>query len=44
MDEKAKEARNAYNREWRKKNRDKTRLYRERYWKKKGGGSASSSR
>lgn len=36
MDEKAKEARNKYMREWRAKNKDKVKVIQERYWKKKG--------
>ena len=35
MDEKAKEARRAYRREWAKKNPDKVRAIEERYWTKK---------
>lgn len=35
MDEKAKEARRAYRREWAKKNPDKIRAIEERYWTKK---------
>jgi uncharacterized protein YvpB len=35
MNEEAKAARNAYKREWAKKNRDKVRTYMERYWNKK---------
>lgn len=32
------EARRAYQREWRAKNRDKTRAYEERYWARKAAG------
>lgn len=35
MDEKAKEARNKYMKEWRAKNKDKVKVIQERYWKKK---------
>lgn len=35
MDEKAKEARNKYMREWRAKNKDRVKVIQERYWKKK---------
>ncbi|WP_373844427.1 hypothetical protein [Clostridium sp.] len=35
MDEKDKEARNKYMREWRAKNKDKVKVIQERYWKKK---------
>ena len=34
MTEAAREARNAYKREWNKRNREKIRLYNERYWQK----------
>ncbi len=34
MDDKAREARNAYHREWARRNRDKVRLYQERHWAK----------
>ena len=35
MDEKAREARRAYKREWNRKNRDKVRAAQERYWARK---------
>lgn len=35
MDNAAREARNAYRREWYSKNRDKAKAQQERYWKKK---------
>ena len=35
MKDKAREERNAYMREWRKKNKDKTKKYQERYWERK---------
>lgn len=35
MDEKAKEARRAYKREWNRKNKDKVKAAQERYWKRK---------
>ena len=35
MDEKAREARKLYNREWNRKNRDKVKAAQERYWAKK---------
>lgn len=35
MDEKAKEARRAYKREWNRKNRDKVKAAQEKYWTKK---------
>lgn len=35
MDEKAKEARNEYNREWYKKNKEKRKESTARYWQKK---------
>lgn len=35
LDDKAKEARRAYKREWNRKNPDKVKLYNERYWIKK---------
>ena len=44
MDDKAREARNAYKREWAKQNPDKVKAQQERYWqrkaqqKSKGGG------
>ena len=37
MNEKAIEARRAYQREWQRKNRDKVRAQQERYWTKKAG-------
>lgn len=35
MDEQAKEARRAYQREWRRRNRDKMKEYQARYWTRK---------
>ena len=35
MTEEAKQARQAYRREWQRKNRDKVKAYNERYWEKK---------
>jgi len=35
MDEKAREARKLYKREWNRKNRDKVKAAQERYWAKK---------
>ena len=35
LSQEAKEARNAYHREWRKKNPEKVRQAQEKYWKKK---------
>lgn len=35
MDEKAREARRAYKREWNRKNRDKVKAAQERYWSRK---------
>ena len=35
MNDKAREARNAYMREWRKKNRDRVREYNSSYWERK---------
>ena len=35
MDEKAREARRAYKREWNRKNRDKVKAAQERYWARK---------
>ena len=37
MDEKAKEARNKYLREWKRANKDKVKQYDEKYWMKKAG-------
>lgn len=37
LSDEAREIRNAYLREWRKKNRDKCAEYRRRYWEKKAG-------
>ncbi|WP_459481446.1 hypothetical protein [Clostridium saccharoperbutylacetonicum] len=38
MNEKAKSERNAYMKEWRKKNKDKVKASQERYWEKKCQG------
>ncbi|MDH5085199.1 hypothetical protein [Clostridium perfringens] len=35
MDEKAREERNAYLREWRKRNKDKVKKYNNNYWERK---------
>lgn len=35
LSEKAREERNRYQREWRKRNKDKVKAYKERYWLKK---------
>ena len=35
MDEKAREARRAYKREWNRRNRDKVKAAQERYWSRK---------
>lgn len=35
MNDKAREERNAYLREWRKKNKDKVKKYNEAYWERK---------
>ena len=35
MTEEAKQARREYQRKWQQENRDKTRVYKERYWQKK---------
>ena len=35
LNDAAKEARRAYKREWNRKNRDKVKLYSDRYWTKK---------
>ena len=35
MNDKAREERNAYMREWRKKNKEKVKKYQENYWKRK---------
>ncbi len=35
LSQEAREARRAYQREWRKKNRDKVREYEKRYWERK---------
>ena len=43
MDEKAKEARRAYKREWNRKNRDKVRAAQERYWARKAAAAAAES-
>lgn len=40
MNEKAKEARRAYKREWNRKNRDKVRAAQERYWNRKAAEAA----
>ena len=40
LDEAALEARRAYQREWRRKNRDKVKAWNERYWQKKADQQA----
>lgn len=40
LDEAALEARRAYQREWRRKNKDKVKAQQERYWKRKAGQEA----
>lgn len=35
LDQAAREARNAYDREWRRNNREKVKLYRKAYWERK---------
>lgn len=44
MDEKAKEARRAYKREWNRKNRDKVRAAQERYWARKAAAAESADK
>lgn len=44
MNAEAKEARKLYNREWRRKNKDKVRLYNERYWQKRAKGESSNGK
>lgn len=44
MDEAAKEARRAYNRAWRAKNKDRVREINARYWKKKAEQLAADQR
>lgn len=39
MNEKAKEARRAYKREWNRKNRDKVRAAQARYWERKAAAA-----
>ena len=41
MDEKAKEARRAYKREWNRRNRDKVKQAQERYWSRKAAAAES---
>ncbi|AGF59446.1 hypothetical protein B0P06_002215 [Clostridium saccharoperbutylacetonicum] len=41
MNEKAKEQRNAYMKEWRKKNKEKVKAAQDRYWNKKAKQSIS---
>lgn len=43
MDEKAKEARRAYKREWNRKNRDKVKAAQERYWNRKAQEAAAEN-
>ena len=40
MNEKAKEARRAYKREWNRKNRDKVKAAQARYWERKAAAAA----
>lgn len=44
MDEAALEARRAYQREWRRKNRDKVKAQNERYWAKKAAEGDSGAK
>lgn len=41
MDEKAREARRAYKREWARRNPDKVRAAQERYWNRRGAAEAA---
>ena len=40
MEQKAKDARNAYKREWARKNRDKVKAAQERYWNKRAAAQS----
>lgn len=42
MDEKAKEARRQYKREWNRKNREKVKAAQERYWTRKAAATAAA--
>lgn len=42
MNEKAKEARRAYKREWNRKNKDKVKAAQERYWNRKAEEAAAA--
>lgn len=44
MTDQAKEARNAYRREWNRRNPDKLREYQERYWAKRAAEAQESNR
>lgn len=44
MDEKAKEARRAYKREWNRKNKDKVKASQERYWARKAAEAEGKER
>lgn len=43
MNEKAKEARRAYKREWNRKNRDKVKAAQARYWERKAEAAAEAA-
>ena len=43
MNDKAREERNAYLREWRKKNKDKVKKYNSNYWKRKANRTENNS-
>ena len=43
MDEKAKEARRAYKREWNRRNRDKVKQAQERYWSRKAAAAENAT-
>jgi len=43
MEEKAKAEKNAYMREWRKKNKDKVKTIQDRYWKNKAKANEESN-
>lgn len=44
MDEKARAARNAYKREWNRRNRDKVRKYQETYWSRKAAAQSEPTK
>lgn len=43
MDERAKEARRAYKREWNRRNPDKVKQYQTRYWERKAAEQAAKT-